>query len=136
MAFFDVFWSYFKTFSLPIFTYKVSKQNCVAKIQDSYWLFVWGERDRIHQLCSPICFTNFSHKFSLRSWTNFLSVCQLKKKSEQIFVKEIRRFGIWGWWNYLMNSLRVQFLSYFRFRFAFQFCYWINCFARSQFLVS
>ena len=46
MSFFDVFWSWFKTFILPIFTNKESKQKFVAKIQDSYWLLVWGERDK------------------------------------------------------------------------------------------
>ena len=25
---------------------KESKQKFVAKIQDSYWLFIWGERDK------------------------------------------------------------------------------------------
>ena len=30
---------------MPIFTNKVSKQKFVAKIWDSYWLFVWGEWD-------------------------------------------------------------------------------------------
>ena len=30
---------------MPIFTHKVNKQNFVAKIRDSYWLFIWAERD-------------------------------------------------------------------------------------------
>ena len=38
----------FKTFVLEIFTQKVSKQNFVAKIRDSYLLFVWAERDTYH----------------------------------------------------------------------------------------
>ena len=29
-------------------TQKVNKQKFVAKIGDSYWLFVWGERDNGH----------------------------------------------------------------------------------------
>ena len=34
----------------------------------------------------------------------FFSVCRLKKKSKQICVKNIHRFGIRIWWNYLISS--------------------------------
>ena len=47
-SYIGIFWRIvFLIFMLPIFTNKVSKQKFVAKIRDSYCLFVWGERDNI-----------------------------------------------------------------------------------------
>jgi hypothetical protein len=63
----------------------------------------------------------------LKKKTNFLlvqnrffpSVFQLKKKSQQMFVKKNRRFIIRNWWNYLMSLSTIgeaDFYSWLFFR--------------------
>ena len=52
---------------------------------------------------------NFSHLEQLKKKTNFLFFKNRflpVEKEKETFVKNICRFGIQNWWNYLMNSLR------------------------------
>ena len=85
------------------------------------WLWVW-----VHQMFSPICFTNFVHDF-FSVWAVekvnklsigskqifFFSVHQLKKKSWQIFVKKIVdsefEIGEIIWWilHMSLNSQKI-----------------------------
>ena len=85
-------------------------------------------------MVSPIWFTNFVHEF-FSAWVVekeikfhidqkrvfFFSVCQLKKIDNKYSLNKIRRFGIWNWWNHLMNSLmnfntsKIVFSKHFHF---------------------
>ena len=68
--------------------------------------------DVFHQFFPRIFLSLSSWKRNQTSyWSQtfvFLSLPVGKRNYIQwLFIRKIRRFGIWDWWNYLMNSLHV-----------------------------
>ena len=69
---------------MPIFTNKVSIQKFVAKIQDSYWLFVWGERDIFWE-------KSLSCYYSFPLWCG-----QVRLANHNTDLVAVGPLGVWG----------------------------------------